>query len=45
MTLQQALPGLQSQPGGAIVAIADSLFDIFVRWCRISGQGDKLIPT
>jgi DNA primase len=29
MTLQQALPGLQSQPGGAIVAIADSLFDIF----------------
>ncbi|WP_380775346.1 hypothetical protein [Sphingobium indicum] len=28
MTLQQAVPGLQGQPGGAIVALADSLFDI-----------------
>src|SRR3546814_12333922 len=28
MTLQQAVPGLRGQPGGAIVALADSLFDI-----------------
>lgn len=28
MTLQQAIPGLQGQPGGAIVALADTLFDI-----------------
>src|SRR3546814_11519561 len=28
MTLQQAVPGLRGQPGGAILEVADSLFDI-----------------
>lgn len=38
MTLQQAFPALQGQPGGAILAIADAFFDIWRPGVELNAQ-------